>query len=268
MQKIEPSFSALTDSSNQRNLWEVAEYASLIGSAVGTLLAAASQQVVFAAAPLTLAVSLNFLNRSRIAQKTEPSDIASLRSHNDSSRGGAPVPALPIFPAAQSLSTTAIEQEIAELRESLSSLQENTAAQVEDVYQYVDDSLGGMNLNAVRSALRELRSSAERLEKTALNEQDWETFNVRFLLIEEAIAELQAIAASQPQPSVAPADLSQFAEAFALLRAEQQTQNAELQHRLAQLEQKNRAIVKPYLQRLVADVKQLREQLAAERRPH
>lgn len=251
MQKIEPSFSALTDSSNQRNWLEVAEYASLVGSAVGTLLAAASQQIVFAAAPLTLAVSLNFLNRSRIAQKTEPSDIASLNSHTSIDE------LKPIFPPAQPVSTAAIEQEIAQLRESLSGLQESTEGQVEDVRQYVADSVGGMNLNGVKQALRELRATAERLEKTALNEQDWETLNVRFLLIEEAIAQLQAIASE-------PADISQFAEAFALLRSEQQAQHAELQHRVAQLEQKNRAIVKPYLQRLLADVKQLRERLPAD----
>lgn len=247
MQKIQPSFSALTDRKHQRHWLEMAEYISLVSSAVGTLLAATSQQFVFAAAPLTLAVFLNFLNRPRISK----TDIASLDFNNDIYKSSAPMPG-------------AIEQEIAQLRESLNSLQESTTAQVEEVYHYVDNALGGINLKAVHCALRELRTSAERLQKTALNEQDWETLNVRFLLLEEAIAKLQAltptIASKKPQPSLA--------EALALLRAEQQAQHAELQNRLAQLEQKNRAIIKPYLQRLVADVKQLRQQIASQRRPN
>ncbi|HIK28452.1 MAG: hypothetical protein N3E45_00460 [Oscillatoriaceae bacterium SKW80] len=253
MQKIQPSFSALTDRRHQRHWLEVAEYVSLVSSAVGTILAAASQQFVFAAAPLTLAVFLNFLNRPRIPKKTEPSDIASLDFDNDLYK--APIPA-------------AIEQEIAHLHASLNSLQESTTAQVEEVYHYVDNVLGGMNLNAVHCALRELRTSAERLQKTALNQQDWETLNVRFLLLEEALAKLQALTPNMASPTTASKPQPSFTEALALLRAEQQAQHAKLQHRLAQLEQKNRAIIKPYLQRLVADVKQLRQQIASQQRPN
>jgi DNA repair exonuclease SbcCD ATPase subunit len=45
---------------------EIAEYFALAGSAVGSVVAAASGQVLFAAAPLTVALSLNLANRRKV----------------------------------------------------------------------------------------------------------------------------------------------------------------------------------------------------------
>lgn len=49
---------------------EIAEYVSLAGSVLGTIVAVTSKQLVFAAAPLTVALSLNLLNRRRFQQET------------------------------------------------------------------------------------------------------------------------------------------------------------------------------------------------------
>jgi len=50
---------------------EIAEYVFLAGSALGTVAAVVSKQVVFAATPLTVALALNLANRHRFQQQTE-----------------------------------------------------------------------------------------------------------------------------------------------------------------------------------------------------
>lgn len=61
---------------------EIAEYVSLAGSALGTLVAVASKQVVFAAAPLTAALVLNLVNRRRLQQQTQDSITGALTQSN------------------------------------------------------------------------------------------------------------------------------------------------------------------------------------------
>jgi hypothetical protein len=50
--------------------FELAEYASLGFSALGTIAAAATQQTLYAATPLTITLSLNLLNRQELARRT------------------------------------------------------------------------------------------------------------------------------------------------------------------------------------------------------
>ncbi|HCF29526.1 MAG TPA: hypothetical protein DEV81_20505, partial [Cyanobacteria bacterium UBA11049] len=54
-----------------RSWLDIAEYASLAGSVAGSIVAVASQQVVYAAAPLTLAMSLSLVNRQRLQQQSQ-----------------------------------------------------------------------------------------------------------------------------------------------------------------------------------------------------
>ncbi len=61
---------------------EIAEYVSLAGSALGTLVAVASKQVAFAAAPLTAALVLNLVNRRRLQQQTQDSITGALTQSN------------------------------------------------------------------------------------------------------------------------------------------------------------------------------------------
>ncbi|MBK4729582.1 hypothetical protein JJD41_06830 [Oxynema sp. CENA135] len=51
---------------NGRDRIELAEYATLIGSALGSIVAGLSGQVLFAATPLTLAIGVNMLKRNRL----------------------------------------------------------------------------------------------------------------------------------------------------------------------------------------------------------
>jgi len=57
---------------------EIAEYASLVGSVAGSTAAFVSQQVVYASAPLTLALSLNRINRHRLEQQTRKNTSAAI----------------------------------------------------------------------------------------------------------------------------------------------------------------------------------------------
>jgi chromosome segregation ATPase len=50
---------------------EISEYVALAGSALGSVVAAVSGQAIFAAAPLTLALSLNLANRRRVDQEIQ-----------------------------------------------------------------------------------------------------------------------------------------------------------------------------------------------------
>jgi predicted nucleic acid-binding Zn-ribbon protein len=50
---------------------EIAEYVFLAGSVLGTFIAVTSSQVVYAAIPLTVALSLNLVNRRRFQQETQ-----------------------------------------------------------------------------------------------------------------------------------------------------------------------------------------------------
>lgn len=55
---------------NKRSWLEIAEYASLASFVAGSIAALASQQVIYAAVPLILALSLNLVNRHREGQQT------------------------------------------------------------------------------------------------------------------------------------------------------------------------------------------------------
>jgi len=55
---------------NSRSWLEIAEYASLASFVAGSIAALASQQVLYAAVPLILALSLNLVNRHREGQQT------------------------------------------------------------------------------------------------------------------------------------------------------------------------------------------------------
>lgn len=55
---------------NRRSWLDIAEYASLACFVAGCIAALSSQQVALAAAPLTLALALNLVNRHRFQQQT------------------------------------------------------------------------------------------------------------------------------------------------------------------------------------------------------
>ncbi|MCT7951580.1 hypothetical protein NG798_17385 [Ancylothrix sp. C2] len=234
---------------------EIAEYASVCLSAVGSVAAAFSQQVILAALPLTMAVSLNLINRSRITQKSQLPPVTNtgeITSNFDA--------LFPFSPTPELLEATPnFQEEIIQLQRSVAELQDSTAVALAEIRHYFAEQVQGIShgepvdLNPIHQSLDELRSLTERLQTDALTHADWERMNVQFLLMQERIAQ----ASNAATISSAENNGEEIQEFLTQIQANQQEQIEDLRRRLEELEEKNQNIVKPYLQRLVTQVKQL-----------
>ncbi|MDQ2099921.1 MAG: hypothetical protein QQW96_20005 [Tychonema bourrellyi B0820] len=247
----------------QRHWLELAEYASLAASGVGSLAVALSGQAFYGVAPLTLALSLNVANRYRFEQQVrvyQNSEIAEVqKSVNKIEKTAATV----ILKVRKQLSTDIealrqqmaalprpesfedsidVEEQLLSLGQSVASLQEIVASAVIDVRQQVSQQLLHLsvgeptNLEAIEEAIEELQSATQLLGETSITQDDWEGVNTRFLEIQKVIANLQSQLQAQAQQS---GDLSSF------------------KAQIDNLEHEHEEVVKPHLQRLITVVKQL-----------
>ncbi|MCT7957609.1 hypothetical protein [Laspinema palackyanum] len=218
MQTIKPSSQSFRGNLNPYPWQTIVEGTCVAGAAVGTVVAALSGQVVYAAVPLTLALSLNLSNRMRSQQET----------------------------AQQTTSA------IADVRQMVDSLQ--TAIRQQPPVEKV-------NLHPLHEAISQLQTITQRLQKTAVREDDWETVNVRLLLMQEQLDQL----ATPPQAELEFANSSRTEETLpssvnlAEFQFQIQTEMEPLTRRVKTLEQQNKQIVKPYLQRLTQAVKKLEQ---------
>ena len=253
----------LRSSFPQRHWLELAEYASLAASGVGSLAVAISGQAFYGVAPLTLALSLNVANRYRFEQQArlhQNSEIAQVqKSVNKVEKTAVTVivklrrqlaadiaalrQQMAALPRAEGFEESIdIERQLLSLGESVASLQEIVASAVLDVRQQVSEQLQDLsprqpaNLQAVEQAIEQLQSATKGLAETAITRDDWEVVNTRFLEIQKVMANLQ----SQLQaPAQSTADLSI------------------VQAQIHRLEHEQQEVVKPHLKRLISVVKQL-----------
>ncbi|MEG4483994.1 hypothetical protein [Microcoleus sp. D2_18a_B4] len=248
----------------QRHWLEMAEYASLAASGVGSLAVAVSGQAFYGVAPLTLALSLNVANRYRFEQQVRvhqnsemaqvqksvnkvektavtvivklrrqlSADIAALRQQ---------MAALPRHEAFEE--SIDIQRQLLSLGESVASLQEIVASAVLDVRQQVSEQVQDLsvgqraNFQAVEQAIEQLQSATQGLAETSISRDDWEVVNTRFLEIQKVMANLQSqLQAPAHQSS---ADLSI------------------VQAQIHRLEHEQQEVVKPHLKRLISVVKEL-----------
>ncbi|MEG5047949.1 hypothetical protein [Microcoleus sp. B4-C1] len=248
----------------QRHWLELAEYASLAASGVGSLAVAVSGQAFYGVAPLTLALSLNVANRYRFEQQVRvhqnsemaqvqksvnkvektavtvivklrrqlSADIAALRQQ---------MAALPRHEAFEE--SIDIQRQLLSLGESVASLQEIVASAVLDVRQQVSEQVQDLsvgqraNLQAVEQAIEQLQIATQGLAETSISRDDWEVVNTRFLEIQKVMANLQSqLLAPAHQSS---ADLSI------------------VQAQIHRLEHEQQEVVKPHLKRLISVVKEL-----------
>ncbi|MGL5058406.1 MAG: hypothetical protein ACRC62_00390 [Microcoleus sp.] len=263
MQKIDDgAFSAMGSSANQKDWLEVAEYASIAGSAIGTVATALSGQFIYAAAPLTAALSLNFANRQRFQEQLQHKTNSSVAGvHLTVKSLQQQVEALPEEPAQLYTTVSDLQQKLRSL-ESAESV--GTRSSVESVQQQVQSL--PEDTGEFYTMLSQLQQKLYNLENTALKEQDWENVNVRFLLIDEKLAEVQNITA-ELQDRSNETDLGEIQASLQQMRqlldrptidvAGLQTEVQHLQQQVAELQRQNREIVKPYLQRLTRAMKQL-----------
>ncbi|MEY3866825.1 MAG: hypothetical protein RLZZ338_716 [Cyanobacteriota bacterium] len=223
MQNIEDTpLKNLNNLLSQRDNLELAEYGTVAVSVIGSLAAAISGKILYAAAPLTVAAALNLVNRQRFQQQTRlyiTSEIADIHNVIQSFHQQLPQP-LPdsspdLYPAIAPAET--------------------------------------LDLSPITDAISQLQRVTERLDSTVLRQDDWENINVRFLMIDEALAEIKNITQYLQQPDTvieeSEIDLTSLASTI-----------QQLQEQVMSLEQQNREIIKPYLQRLTRAVKNLSPQ--------
>lgn len=251
----------------QRHWLELAEYASLAASGVGSLAVALSGQAFYGVAPLTLALSLNVANRYRFEQQVRVHQNSELASVQNSVNKVEKTAVTVIVKLRKQLSgdiaalrqqmtalpsrtenfdeSLDIERQLLSLGESVASLQEIVASAVlnvrEQVSQQLQDFREGQptNFEAVENAIEKLQTATQCLTETALTQDDWEAVNTRFLEIQKVMANLQSQLQATPQQSTP--DLST------------------VQAQIYRLEHEQQEVVKPHLKRLISVVKQLQD---------
>ncbi|MEG4444954.1 hypothetical protein QUB47_22985 [Microcoleus sp. AT9_B5] len=250
----------------QRHWLELAEYASLAASGVGSLAVAVSGQAFYGVAPLTLALSLNVANRYRFEQQVrvhQNSEIAQVqKSVNKVEKTAVTVivklrkqlsadiaalrEQMAALPRAEGFEDSIdIQRQLLSLGESVASLQEIVASAVLDVRQQVSEQLQDFregqpaNLQAVEQAIEQLQSATQGLAETSLTRDDWEAVNTRFLEIQKVMANLQSQLQAPAHQSTG--DLSI------------------VQAQIHRLEHEQQEVVKPHLKRLISVVKELQQ---------
>ncbi|HEY9865961.1 MAG TPA: hypothetical protein V6D21_17450 [Candidatus Obscuribacterales bacterium] len=222
----------------QRHWLELAEYFSLISSAIGSGVVALSGQAFYGVAPLTLALSLNVANRYRLEQETHQNQIEIVQAQNSVEileKNTVKVvmglrqqllqeiqslqQKLEAFPTTEALDSAYRAQQIAALGQSVTSMQENIAGVLEEVREQF------------RQELHTLSSTeAAHLESLQAD------FQGQFLELQNVIHQLQQ---EKSVPSASDPNLAQ------------------IQTRLDELTQEHQEVIKPHLKRLLSVVKQL-----------
>ncbi|SKB11216.1 conserved hypothetical protein [Planktothrix sp. PCC 11201] len=222
----------------QRHWLELAEYVSLISSAVGSGVVALSGQAFYGVAPLTLALSLNVANRYRLEQQTHQNQIEIVQAQDSVEKLEKNTVKVVVGLRQQLL------QEIQSLQQKLEAFPTTEALdsayrakQVAALGQAVTSSTEHISL-ALAEIRAEFRQELQTFSstETAHLESLQVDFQGRFLEIQAVIDQLQQEKSGHP---VSDLDLSQ------------------IQTRLDELTQEHQEVIKPNLRRLLSVVKQL-----------
>lgn len=263
MQKIQDaSFPALRSAPNQPDWLELAEYASVAGSAIGTIAAGLSGQILYAAAPLTAALSLNLANRQRFEQQMQQKANSAITDVQATvERRTQQVQILPGEPAE-------LYTAVSDLHQKLQGLESGVIAEVQAAVASLERQARALPADSqdFHTQLSDLQQKLRILENSAVREQDWENVNVRFLLMGEKLTEVKTITA-QLQERSNEVDLNEIQGSLKQLQdlldrptidaGKLQTEIHRLQKQVSELQRQNQEIVKPYLQRLTRAVKKL-----------
>ncbi|MCT7971022.1 hypothetical protein [Laspinema olomoucense] len=251
------SFPSFLSRIRERDRLELAESASLIGSAVGSVVAGLSGQVLFAATPITFALWLNHVNRSRFGEQ--------MRAEH---RGAIAQMHQVVTAVHSSLQTLPKSERIQDVENTLMRLSEAIA-----ILQQPGDRANSSNSNdeeiqrefaIVRRGVMRLRDVTE----TRLSELQ-ETLNSEVQTLRQELASPPII--PSPELSTIKAELLTLAQSLADIQAQFQTltspvapddtaiqiQLDELQSQIVKLQQQNREVVKPYLQHLNRAIQKL-----------
>ncbi len=270
MQNTESSLNSFTNRLQElgEHHWlDLAEYGSIGASAIGSIVAGLSGQMLFSATPIVFALTLNVLNRHRVELQTRVQNTATIAEMNqivDSLQNT--VQSLPPAHRFQDLEGT-----VTRISE--------TVANIEEFLEKTSPQTGPMDLITIQKEFAILRRGIMRLrdhtEATLGNVQQSMINDIYGL--RQAIASLQ-VSQNQGVSSVAiQTEVAQLTQGFSELQTQLQNisnfpatqtvdieplqqQILELQQQVCQLQQQNQEIVKPYLNRLTRAVKHLNKQ--------
>jgi hypothetical protein len=225
------SSGAVVQKLKQRHWLELAEYVSLLSSAVGSVVVALSGQAFYGVAPLTVALSLNVANRYRVEHQVQRSqqDVVEMQQSINKLESNT---VRAIWLIQQQLT-----REIATLREKQEQLPEQDS--LETAYRskqvaVLTENVSSMQDN-ISAALEEMRHQMR--QEIVTTQQHLQGVNGQVNEIQQAIATLQK---GQPIPPYKPdVDLGQ------------------IQAQVHQLSQEHQEIIKPHLKRLIIAIKQL-----------
>lgn len=270
MQNTESSLNSFTtrlQEIGQHHWLDLAEYGSIGASAIGSIVAGLSGQMLFSATPIVFALTLNVLNRHRVELQTRVQNTATIAEMNQ---------------IVDSLQNTVYSlppaHRFQDLEGTVTRISE-TVANIEQFLEKTSPQTGPMDLITIQKEFAVLRRGIMRLrdhtEATLGNVQQSMINDIYGL--RQAIASLQ-ISQNQGVSSVAiQTEVAQLTQGFSELQTQLQKignfpatqtvdieplqqQILELQQQVCQLQQQNKEIVKPYLNRLTRAVKHLNKQ--------
>lgn len=270
MQNTESSlnnFTSRLQELGEHHWLDLAEYGSIGASAIGSIVAGLSGQMLFSATPIVFALTLNVLNRHRVELQTRVQNTATIAEMNQ---------------IVDSLQNTVYSlppaHRFQDLEGTVTRISE-TVANIEQFLEKTSPQTGPMDLITIQKEFAILRRGIMRLrdhtEATLGNVQQSMINDIYGL--RQAIASLQ-VSQNQAVSSVAiQTEVAQLTQGFSELQTQLQKignfpvtqtvdieplqqQILELQQQVCQLQQQNKEIVKPYLNRLTRAVKHLNKQ--------
>lgn len=265
MQKIERNldWTSLVHRLSQGDRLEVAESVSLLCSAVGSIVAGLSGQVLFAATPLTLALWVNMAKRNRFAEQMRlehEGAIADLQQMVSSVRTS--VEQLPKNDRVRELedSLVRISQAIAELeaQQSRPQASPNPMSSPELLEEFA----------IVRRAIVRLRDRTETTFTELEDNFSREIQSLRQQFPPSPVSET-------PEFAHIEADIARLSQGFSQIQHQVESltpspepewtpvqgQITQLQQQVGKLQQQNRQVVKPYLKHLTFSLKQLEKDI-------
>ncbi|SKB11592.1 conserved hypothetical protein [Planktothrix sp. PCC 11201] len=200
--------------------WKLAEYVSIAGTAVGTLIAAWYQPILFAGTPLTLALILNVVNRQRFEQD--------MRQDMDAAITDVRMVVESLHQQIQLLPPES--NELDPITDVLTELQRVTKGLEKNALRQDDWEVMNVRFQLIQETIDELKTS---METSGLNfeKNDQESLNTTL----EAF-----VSQSITDSATMQIQIDQISEQVNALQTEQQT------------------LIKPYIKRLVNAVKELK----------
>lgn len=241
----------------ERDRLELAESASLIGSAVGSVVAGLSGQVLFAATPITLALWLNHLNRSRFGEQMRTEHQGAIADmHQVVTAVHSSVQTLPKSERIQDVENTLmrLSEAIATLQQSGDRVNSSNPNPEEIQHEFAIVRRGVMRLRDVtETRFTELQETLTHEVQTLRQElasppsvpsPELANIKAELLTLAQSLADIQTQFQALTSP-VTPDDTAI------------QTQLDELQSQIVKLQQQNREVVKPYLKHLNRAIQKL-----------